>query len=192
MSSPSENEDHDLRARLRQLRVDPPPRDFGATLRQRLVEAGPPLPAPRWRRLHLPFDRAPRLAWPAAGIALGAAAFFALSLLQPKPERVAPATTVAAILPATKIAVVRINLSAELAVDSAWIRVTLPPELSFWADGRALPQRSFEWTQPLRSGDNEIPIAVRGQRPGRYRIAVNARIGDEQVQDEVLLEVVAG
>ena len=37
-----------------------------------------------------------------------------------------------------------------------------------------------------------IPIAVRGQRPGRYRIAVDAHIGGQLVEDEVFLEVTGG
>ena len=184
-------EDPELRERLRALRVDPPAGEFQASLRRRLLAAGPPpAPAP-WRRL---WPERPRvLLWPAAGLAAGVLAFFALARLHPDglARRVQP-PGYATLLPATKVAVVRLNLSAEVAVESALIRVTLPPELAFWVDGHELPLRAFEWTQPLRSGDNEIPIAVRGQRPGRYRIAVSARIGAERVEDEVFLEVVDG
>ena len=87
---------------------------------------------------------------------------------------------------------VRINLSAEVAVESAHIQVNLPEGLVFWAGGQELPQRSFEWTQPLRAGDNDIPIAVRGTRPGRYRMTLSARIGSQRVEDEVVLEVIDG
>jgi hypothetical protein len=99
---------------------------------------------------------------------------------------------VATRLPATKVAVVHVNLSAEVPVESALIRVSVPDGLVFWAEGEELPQRSFEWTQPLRAGDNEIPVAVRGLRPGKYRMTVSAYIGSERVEDEVLLEVVSG
>ncbi|WP_248359763.1 hypothetical protein [Anaeromyxobacter oryzae] len=187
-----ETEDRELRERLRRLRVDPPDGGFDAMLRRRLLVEGPPPPASIWGRVRLALEPRGRLLWPAAGVAAGLAVFLALSLVRgragPGPDRAVAATR----LPATKIAVVRLNLSAEAAVESAHIRVRLPPELAFWADGEELPERTFEWTQPLRSGDNEIPIAVRGQRPGRYRIAVSARIGDERVEDEVVLEVVDG
>jgi hypothetical protein len=193
MSSPSEPDDRDLRARLRALRVDPPEGEFQAALRRRLLEEGPPGPASLRQRVE-ELLRGPRpLLWPGLGAFAGAAAAVALLVLQPwaGPPGAAPAGTVT-LLPATRVAVVRINLAAEVAVEAAHIRVTLPAGLSFWADGRELPQRSFEWTQALRSGDNEMPIAVRGQRPGRYRIAVDARIGGERVEDEILLDVVDG
>ncbi len=91
--------------------------------------------------------------------------------------------------PATKVAMVRINLSAEAAVQSAQIQVTLPEGLVFWADGQELAQRSFSWSQPLKAGDNDIPIAVRGLRAGHYRMTVTAKMGNAQVEDDVLLEV---
>ena len=193
MSPPSEDDDHDLRPRLRALRVDPPEGDFQACLRRRLLEEGPPPPASLWQRVRASPHRPRRLLWPALGAAAGAAAFLALAVLQPSivPRKGAPAGPVT-LLPSSRVAVVRINLAAEVAVDAAHIRVTLPPELSFWADGQELPQRSFEWSQALRSGDNEIPIAVRGQRPGRYRIAVDARIAGARVEDEILIDVVDG
>jgi hypothetical protein len=182
-------EDREVRERLRALRVDPPEGDFPAALRRRLVAAGPPrAPSPWWRLLELVLDR--RVLWPAAGLAAGVAAFLALSPGRPPPSPVVGRE--AAVVPVTRVAVVRLTLSADVPVDAARIRVTLPPQLSFWSDGRALAQRSFEWTQPLAAGDNEIPIAVRGERPGRYRIAVDAHIGAETVEDEVVIEVVSG
>ena len=171
----------DLRDRLRDLRVDPPDGGFSAALHRKLVAAGEPLPPPWWRRPFLTGQR--RWLWPAFGAVAGLAVFLVLSQ-----QRAEPATQ----LPATKVAVVRVNLSAEVAVQSAEIRVTLPDGLVFWADGKELPQRSFEWTQPLAKGDNDIPIAVRGVRPGRYKMTVTARIGGEKIEDEVVLEVTSG
>jgi len=193
MSKRGEVEDRDLRDRLRGLRVDPPDGDFQASLRRRLLAAGPPLVPTPWQRLGPRLERPRRVVWPVAGIAAGVLAFFALARLHA--QRVLPdgqPPGYVTLLPATKVAVVHLNLSASVAVESAHILVTLPPELAFWVNGQELPQRAFEWTQPLTLGDNEIPIAVRGQRPGRYRIAVSARIGDERVVDEVFLEVVGG
>jgi hypothetical protein len=173
--------------------VDPPERDFRASLRERLVAAGPPDPLPRWRRLLPSPGSGTRWLWPAAGLATGVAAFLVTSALRPsgstpEPARAASVTR----LPSTRVALVRVNLSADVAVEAASIRITLPPELRFWADGEELAERTFEWTQPLRAGDNEIPVAVRGREPGTYRIAVSARIGDEVVEEEVVLEVVDG
>ena len=175
----------DLRDRLRQLKVDPPEGGFEASLRRTLQAEGPPSPPPFWRRIW-PQISQPRLLWPAFGAAMGVAVFLALAHVG------RPSLPVAAEFPATKVAVVRVNLSSNVAVQSAQIRISLPEGLVFWADGQALPQRSFEWTQPLAAGDNDIPIAVRGQHPGRYRMTVSARMGNEQVEHEVLLEVVDG
>jgi hypothetical protein len=197
MSQGRDSWDGDLRERLRALRVDPPERDFQASLHRRLVEAGPPVaPSPLARLRDALRER--RLLWPVAGAIAGAAA--ALALVLARPALIGPgavgggpaAVADAAVVPATKVALVRVNLTAEAAVDEALIRVTLPPGLSFWADGAELPQRTFEWIQPLRAGDNEIPVAVRGQRPGRYRVAMTARVGDQRIEDEVLIEVVKG
>jgi len=173
----------DLRDRLRQLKVDPPDGGFEATLHRKPVAAGPPSPPPFWRRIW-PSLQAPRMLWPAFGAAMGVAVFLLLGHTGYAP--------VAAEVPATQVAVVRINLSSNVAVQSAQIKVSLPDGLVFWSDGQALPQRSFEWTQPLAAGDNAIPIAVRGQQPGRYTMKVSARMDGEQVEHDVLLEVVGG
>ena len=184
----------DVCDKLRALRVDSPDGEFQASLRRRLLAVGPPAPATAWERLRAALGDRRALRWPALGAAAGLAVFLALTALTALHPRSAGPHPSAAVtfLPATKVAVVRVNLTADVPVDSAHVRVTLPPELSFWADGRALPQRAFEWIQPLRRGDNEIPIAVRGQRPGRYRIAVSALVGDERIDDEIVLEVTDG
>ena len=157
------------------------------------MAAGRPDPAPSWRRLWPSAEGARRWLWPVAGLATGVAAFLALSVLRPPaPAGDAPLIAQVTRLPATQVALVRVNLSADVAVESARIRISLPPGLSFWVHGQELAERSFEWTQPLRSGDNEIPIAVRGRQPGRYHIAVSALIGGEVVEEQVVLEVVDG
>lgn len=186
-------DDRDVRDALRALRVDPDPGEFEAGLRRKLLAAGPPeAPAP-WRRLLDVLTRRPAVLWPALGAVAGLLVFAFASTLPIRQPAHDPATAAAVtVLPATRVAVVRVNLSAEVPVDAAHIRVSLPPELSFWADGRELPQRTFEWTQALGAGDNEIPIAVRGKRPGRYRIAVSAVIGADRVDDEIVLEVTSG
>jgi hypothetical protein len=187
----------DLAERLRELREAPPEEDFRAALHRKLVAAGPPDEPSWWRRLRLRLageggqSGAGRMLWPALGVAAGVAVFALLSRApgQVQPQPLASAATQ---LPATKVAVVRVNLSTEVAVADAHIKVRLPEGLVFWADGQELAQREFEWTQPLDAGDNDIPIAVRGQRPGSYRMVVWANIGGASVEDEVLLEVVGG
>ena len=189
MNQPDDRADLEVRERLAALRAELPDGGFQASLHRRLVAAGPPADPSPWARWRERLG-APAVFWPALGAAAGLAVFLLLS--RPGPSAPEPRQLVATVVPATQVALVRLTLSADAPVDAALIRVTLPPGLSFWADGQALAQRDFEWTQPLASGDNEIPIAVRGQRPGRYRIAVDARIGGQQVEDEVVLEVTGG
>ncbi len=183
-----------LRDRLRSLRVDPPDAGFTGALHRRLAAAGEPSEPSLFQRLAARRPAALRLAWPAAGLAAGLACFLSLSWLRPPApqatagERLGAATEV----PSTKVAVIRVNLVVEAQVASAEIRIQLPDGIVFWTDGEALARRSFGWTQPLAAGDNEIPIAVRGSRPGLYRVKVSARIGDEWVDDEIPLEVVGG
>jgi hypothetical protein len=170
---------------LRGLRVEPEDGGFGRALELRLLRTGPP-------RRPGPFDllrtaALARLAWPAAGLAAGVAAFLLLVAL-----RGATRPAAVARLPASQVAVIHLDLTADAAVAAADIEVSLPDGLFFWAEGRELAQRSFEWTQPLGVGVNEFPIAVRGQRPGQYRVRVNARTKDEQLTHEVLIEVTRG
>jgi hypothetical protein len=194
MTHPANREDRELRGRLAALRTDLPDADFKASLHQRLVAAGPPASPSPWLRL-VEAMGGRRMLWPlvgsTSGVAAGVAAF--LLLASPStPPGVADPARLATVLPATHVAVVRLRLTADGPVDAAQIRVTLPAGLSFWSDGRELAQRDFEWTQPLTAGDNEIPIAVRGQRPGRYRIGVDTRVGGQRIDDEIVIEVTGG
>jgi hypothetical protein len=179
---------NDIPTRLKALREDLPDDGFAAALHRRLSEAGAPSPLAFWRRLPEVRFLVPSLA---GGLAVAAAVALSFGALRSHPA-VHSRDVVATRLPATKVAVVRVNLSAEVEVADAQIRVELPEGLAFWSDGEELHQRHFEWTQALRAGDNEIPIAVRGLRPGRYRMTVSALIGSERVEDEVLLQVVDG
>jgi hypothetical protein len=178
---------NDPHTRLQGLREDPPDGGFSAALHRRLAEAGAPLPLPFWRRLP-----ELRFFWPALASAAAMAAVLAFGILRTRPQAQSREIAAATQLPATKVAMVRVNLSAEVEVADARIRVELPEGLAFWSDGEELHQRHFEWTQALRAGDNEIPIAVRGLKPGHYRMTVSALIGSERVEDEVLLQVVDG
>jgi len=200
MSSPVPEDETEVRDSLRALRVDPPPGDFEASLHRLLAAAGPPDEPGLWDRIRHGSWQRPWL-WPTVGVAAGLVIVLALDFSQTSvptaPVKMArydssifegPATE----MPASKVAIVRLNLTTEVAADSAEIRVNLPDGLVFWSHGEALAQRSFSWTQALAAGENEIPIAIRGQRPGRYHVAVTAQTGNEEVQDEVILEVTNG
>ncbi len=186
--------DNEVRDQLRQLRVDPPDDGFELSLHRRLVEAGPPAPVPGVRRL-IPAGLRHRWVWPLAGALAGAAVFLALTVLQPGAARsggLHSATASVAVVPESKVAVVRLELTADVAVADADLRISLPEGLVFWSEGAALAERSFEWRQPLSKGKNEFPIAVRGQHPGVYRVRLTAQVGESSVQHDVTLAVVDG
>ncbi len=195
MSRPDDIQEERVRERLRALRVEPADDGFATSLRQRLVAAGPPAEPQPWFRRWPSALALRRWAWPAAGVAAGLAVFLAVSAIQehrvPGRRASGDQTTVVEV-PSSSVALVRVNLSAEVAVASADLQVSLPPGLVFWSEGQALAQRTFEWQQPLAAGVNEIPIAVRGERPGRYTLRITARIGSTVVEHEVPLEVTSG
>lgn len=198
MSEADDREERALRERLAALRDDAPGPGFQSALHRRLVEAGPPEPGPGWDRVRWLFQHRAPVLWPSVGLAAGVAAFLVLSALQEPPappgqaldERslVAPGTQV----PVSKVAVIKLDFTVDVAVEQADFQVSLPEGLSFWADGEELPLRSFQWTQPLRAGSNVIPIAVRGAKPGRYRVTAEARAGDQRIEHDVVLEVTDG
>ncbi len=195
MSGPDDIQEERVRERLRALRVEPADDGFATSLRQRLVAAGPPAEPRPWFRRWPSALTFRRWAWPAAGVAAGLAVFLAVSVVHDDraPGRRASGDPIAAVaVPSSSVALVRVNLSAEVAVASADLQVSLPPGLVFWSEGQALAQRTFEWQQPLAAGRNEIPIAVRGERPGRYTLRITARIGSTVVEHEVPLEVTSG
>ncbi|MCG8555950.1 MAG: hypothetical protein MJD61_11790 [Proteobacteria bacterium] len=92
-------------------------------------------------------------------------------------------------VPAEKVAVVKLHFTAEQAVEEVDFSIVLPEGLSFWSDGKALAQRSFRWRAPLQAGDNVVPIALKGQHPGRYRIVATAAIGEEVIAHDLVLDV---
>ena len=202
LPTPPNSSDDDVRRTLAALRVDPADGGFRESLHRRLSEESPPAMPGVLPTLREAFGRAfarwPGLLWPATGVASGAAAF-ALLLALRAPVAVAPAPVAAAApvalaeivhrVPADKTAVIRINFAAEVAIDDVNFEVTLPDGLSFWSRGEKLAMRSFRWQGKLRAGDNPIPIAVRADRPGRYRVRADADAGGTRIEHQVVLEV---
>lgn len=199
MSEREPAEERALQERLAALREDPPGLDFQASLHRRLAAAGPPEPAPGWDRVRWFLRRSAPVLWPVVGVAAGVAAFLILGAVQTPPvaprgsaEVARPLETPGTAVPASKVAVIKLDFTADVAVEEADFQVSLPEGLSFWADGEDLPLRSFQWTQPLNAGSNVIPIAVRGHKPGRYLVTAMARAGEQKIEHDVVLEVTDG
>lgn len=199
MTEPEEREDGLLRAQLGALREDPADLGFQASLHRRLVAAGPPEPAPGWDRVRWLFQRRAQWLWPVLGAVAGVAAFLLMGEVREPPTSPTVVAEDARALelpgtqvPVSKVAVIKLDFTAEVAVEEADFQVSLPDGLSFWADGQELELRSFRWTQALNAGSNVIPIAVRGQKPGRYLVTAHASAGNQRIEHDVVLEVTEG
>lgn len=188
-------------------RATVPPDGLAAALQARLVrEPAPPVPlsARLWRRLErLGLDSGPRL-----GLAIGGAAALAvLAIAVPPQLRRGPADAahgghgpapagseqvIAASfrVPSQRIAVVRLDFVADVSVEDVDFEVTLPSGLQFVDAGRVLAEQTLSWRGSLLLGSNPIPLAVRGARPGRYRVTAQARGAGLDVRHDILLEVV--
>jgi hypothetical protein len=174
------------------------PSGFQLSLHRRLAAEPPPTPsliARLWRLLEqLQIDSAPRI-----GLALGAAALLGLVVLPQLrhgsgsalhnlsgEQEVAAAFRV----PQQRIAVVRFDFVADVKVEDVEFEVTLPNELNFIDEGKVLAEKRLVWRGSLASGSNPIPLAVRGSKPGRYRVTAQAHGGGLDVRHDILLEVV--
>jgi hypothetical protein len=176
-----------------------------AELHRRLLASGPPRPASlleRWRAIS---RLLPDLRPAAVGVLAGATTFALLVALRPAgtprgsdariqhaaengAARRAAEETVHRI-PADKVAVIRLNFTADVAIADVRFEVRLPDGLSFWSGGKPLAERSFRWRGDLAAGDNPLPIAVRGRWPGRYRVVATANLGARQIEHAVVLEM---
>jgi hypothetical protein len=169
-----------------------------AELRRRLSQQPPPSPSLSvrlWQVLErLGLDSAPRLGLAAAGLGL---LLIAVPLgLRTRGEPAAavfvPDEQIAASfrVPSQRIAVVQLDFVADDAVADVQFEVTLPSGLAFIDAGRPLLERTLSWRGSLATGSNPIPLAVRGDRPGRYRVVALARGSGIEVRHNILLEVV--
>lgn len=176
-----------------------PPAGFAASLHLRLAAEPaptPPLSARLWRffdRLHL--GSAPRLGLAAAGLLLLIVVATLPALRSgnggnghgaPPEQEVAAAFRV----PQQRVAVLRFDFVADVQIEDVEFEVTLPNDLHFVDGGKLLPDRRLVWRGSLSSGSNPIPLAVRGTKPGRYRVTAQAHGAGLAVRHDILLEVV--
>jgi hypothetical protein len=84
---------------------------------------------------------------------------------------------------------VKVDFVADAAVEEVAFEVLLPDGLRFYSGGQALPERSFQWRGKLDAGSNPIPIAVKGESPGRYHVIAHATGPDLDVVQDVVIEV---
>lgn len=174
------------------------PSDFQRKLHARLLAEPPPkrpiLTRLWWSLERLGLDSGPRLL---AGATLSIAIVLLLVVpLRQKGESTArvfvPEETVAASfrIPSQRVAVVQLDFVADVSVDDVEFEVSLPGELEFVDGGQAIPERHIAWHGSLSVGSNPVPVAIRGVRPGRYRVTAHAKGRDITVRHEVLLEVI--
>jgi hypothetical protein len=190
---------------LRALSVDAPDNGFRATLHRRLAaEPAPATLGSRDRAWAWLRDRRAWL-WPAGGLAAGVAAYALLVLVHGNPigrhttqtpiAQASPTTPVngpvlpSFRVPSSKVAVIRLAFSAEIAVEDVIFEVSLPEGLAFWSSGKRLDERTFRWPGRLAAGENLIPIAVRGDRPGRYPVVATVEIEGRVLEHRVVLDV---
>ena len=93
------------------------------------------------------------------------------------------------VVPRAKIALVNISFSADVDVLDVNFQIALPEGLAFWSDGQALAQRSVSWTGKLTEGENVIPVAIRGQRVGRFAVEATAVVDGKPLKHQIYLEV---
>jgi hypothetical protein len=187
-------------ALLRRLGEEPPDPAFAAALHRRLVAEGKPAKhGALRRRLDALLDFSSSRWVPALGLGAlllaGGAGVYSLTrhghTVPAEAVATGPVTPVFRV-PQTKLAVVRIDFVAEQAVEDVEFTVVLPDGLRFVSDGQVLSEREVRWRGRLERGSNQIPIAVRGERAGRFAIAARATTTDLAAEHHVMLEVIKG
>jgi hypothetical protein len=173
-------------------------RDFHAELHAKLVLEPPPsIPfATRlWRRLEpMGLDSGRRLGFAATMVAACFLLTFATLRFRGENRAVLflPDEGVAASfrIPNHRVAVVQLDFVADQTVSEVDFEISLPKELEFVDGGEPISERKLTWRGSLSAGSNPIPVAVRGLRPGQYRVVAQARGKNISVLHEVVLEVV--
>ena len=194
---------------LRALAVDAPDEGFRAALHLRLAaEPGPAALGFFATSFHrsLAWLRERRAwLWPVGGLAAGVAAYALLvavhgnplrtQIVQPQVAQAEPRAVASGPVwpsfrvPFSKVAVIKLAFAAEVAVEDVTFEVTLPEGLAFWSSGKRLEERTFRWPGRLDAGENLVPIAVRGDQPGRYPVVATVEIGGRVLEHRVVLDV---
>lgn len=171
------------------------PSGFAAALHRRLAAEPPPPPASLLQRLRGAIAERLRVG-PALGLALsGALALLVVvptAALWPRAHPGAEAEDAVApfAVPQRRVAVVHLDFVTNEVVDDVEFEVRLPQGLAFISDGKPLAQDTLRWSGSLKAGSNPIPLAVSGNRPGRYRIVARARAAGLAVDHDVVLQVI--
>lgn len=113
----------------------------------------------------------------------------ALAVPEPVEPVAVEATAEVFVVPVGKVAMVQLHFAVDRDVEQAEFSVLLPDGLAFFSEGAALPERVFHWEAPLARGDNTVPVAVLGAKPGRHTLAATATIAGEVVVHEIVLDV---
>jgi hypothetical protein len=92
-------------------------------------------------------------------------------------------------VPSSKVAVIKLAFTADVAVENATFEVTLPEGLHFWSGGQRLAERSFRWPGRLDAGENVVPVAVRADRPGRYPVVATVEVEGLVLEQRVIMDV---
>ena len=175
---------------LRRAGGEPLPEGFSLSLHQALVAAGAPkrswLDGVRAAIAMRPVTFAASAAALAAILATGGTFFVTGALVH---RAHVPATVASYQVPASKVALVKIDFVAEKAIDDVAFEITLPDGLRFVGGGTELAERTFRFQGKLAAGSNPIPVAVKGPRKGRYKVIAHAIGASLDVTQEVVLEV---
>ena len=200
-----QTDDPELLKALRALSVEAPDRGFRAALHRRLAAEPTPAAPGRFDRAWVWLRDRRSWLWPAGGLAAGVAAYALLVVVHGTPGgRDTTQTAIAQASPTTpangpvlpsfrvpssRVAVIKLAFSAEVAVEDVTFEVTLPEGLAFWSSGKRLDERTFRWPGRLDAGENLIPIAVRSDRPGRYPVVATVEIEGHVLEHRVVLDV---
>jgi len=184
---------------LRSLAVDSPDDGFSFALHRRLMAEPTPAAQGILSRASAWLRERRAWLWPAAGLASGLAAYGLLVVLHGPAAREHAARLPRAIateavlpsfrIPSSKVAIIKLSFNAEVAVEDVTFQVTLPEGLYFWSGGERLAERSFRWPGRLDAGENVVPVAVRGDVPGRYPVIATVEVDGRKLEQRVIMDV---